>query len=200
MTLLAILSANATPASADVAPESLSRTLRHHTARAHKQTERAAGLDPRSIDRRSLTAFLTDMHGFQQAHESWLRGCGIDRSFLAARERAHLMEADLIRLGGKRGGAYDRTMPAPSPEEAYGVLYVLEGSRAGGRYIDQWARDKDWYPTEGLSSLRSDDGEAIWRDTQATLDALPGSMTPQVLDAAERTFQRLQDWFLRSRP
>ncbi|AZN71782.1 hypothetical protein D5400_11315 [Georhizobium profundi] len=200
MTLLAILSANATPSSADVAPESLSRKLRHHTARAHKQTERAAGLDPRSIDRRSLTAFLTDMHGFQQAHECWLRGCGIDRSFLAARERADLMEADLIRLGGKRGGAYDRTMPAPSPEEAYGVLYVLEGSRAGGRYIDQWARDKDWYPTEGLSSLRSDDGEAIWRETQAALDALPASMTPQVLDAAERTFQRLQDWFSRSRP
>jgi heme oxygenase len=200
MTLLAILSANATPAGADVAPESLSRKLRHHTARAHKQTERAAGLDAPSIDRRSLTAFLKDMHGFQQAHERWLRGCGIDRSFLAARERADLMEADLIRLGGQRGSAYDLAMPAPSQEEAYGVLYVLEGSRAGGRYIDQWARDSDWYPAEGLSSLRSDDGEAIWRETQATLDALPESVTPHVLDAAERTFQRLQDWFLRSRP
>ncbi|VVT22431.1 biliverdin-producing heme oxygenase [Rhizobium sp. EC-SD404] len=201
MTLLATLSATATSSAGEVAPESLSRQLRHHTARAHKQTERAAGLNARSIDRRSLVRFFEKMHGFQSAHERWLLACGIDQAFLAARQRADLMRTDLMRLGGdEEPVAYDIVMPTPSTEEGYGILYVLEGSRAGGRYIDQWACGNDWYPPEGLSSLQSEDGEALWRETQAALDALPQRMKPKVLASADATFQRLEGWFARQKP
>lgn len=141
------------------------------------------------------------MHGFQSAHERWLLACGIDQAFLAARQRADLMQADLMRLGGdEEPVAYDIVMPTPSTEEGYGVLYVLEGSRAGGRYIDQWARGNDWYPPGGLSSLQSDDGEALWHETQAALDALPQRMKPGVLASADATFQRLEGWFARQKP
>lgn len=181
---------------AHVQGETLSWQLKRRTAKAHKRAERAAGIAPGRLGRRELTVFMARMHAFQASHEAWLRTTGIDGAFLMERERAPLMARDLATLGADPADrlSYGGVPVLPHRAAGFGVLYVLDGARAGGRYIDGWLRSQPWYPPSGLRSFGAADDEAIWRGTQAALDRLAADEAAPVLDAAVATFERLERW------
>ena len=133
-------------------------------------------------------------------------GVGIDPQ---ERRKTPLLAADLRRLGI----AEDSTPPpgaGPLPlpgdlAEALGVMYVLEGSTLGGRYIrKQVQAGLGLTPGDGASYFDSygDRVGAMWKAFGAAVDAF--ATTGAVRDAAVRsavaTFTAFDAWFAADEP
>ena len=80
-----------------------------------------------------------------------------------ARRRSHLLTADLAALGAKPDGGI-AAPPLPSSSAVLGAVYVLEGSRLGGRLL---ARS---VPAELPRSFIGSGDPALWRRLIEALD------------------------------
>jgi heme oxygenase len=80
------------------------------------------------------------------------------------RPRADLLRADIAKLGETPPGAIDHPLP-DSTAAAWGMTYVLEGSRLGGQVLRQRASPE--LPFAYLAAAHLPDE---WRDFTASLD------------------------------
>lgn len=114
------------------------------------------------------------------------------------RRRAHVLEGDLRRLG--------HPIPAPGPEplvrsidEAWGWLYVLEGSTLGGRIISRMlAAELAIGPNDGGAFHHGygDDGGPMWRTLGRCFEAHLDRREPERTAALEAASSGAQAAFL----
>jgi heme oxygenase len=154
------------------------------------------------LSRAEYAALLRRKLGFHAALEAGLAeapslaGFGLD---LAARQRTHLLRADLAWLG-----AAAEVPLAPMPrfvtaEAALGGLYVAEGSTLGGR---QLARALDAILPSGEEGRRFLMGHgaqhgAMWRACCDAIEAAGASAVPRaaMIEGALATFAAFEAWF-----
>ncbi|WP_417683987.1 biliverdin-producing heme oxygenase [Roseibium sp.] len=110
--------------------------IRHVLAEAtrdlHTAVDRRAALfDMRNPE--GLSSFLSFMHAGLSAIETALDEFGMSSIFpeWPDRKRLHILEEE-IAMGNQAGG---RAVRFQSEAETWGALYVLEGSRLGGRML-----------------------------------------------------------------
>jgi heme oxygenase len=83
--------------------------------------------------------------------------------------------------------------------QAFGALYVLEGSTLGGPYISKMIQKQlDKQDTEGLSFFNSygEETETMWNMFKAVLDRQAGNEAEQnvILQSADETFLKFKSW------
>ncbi len=139
-------------------------TLRSATAAYHERVD-AAFSQATLTDRDGYGRFLVAQAAAHLPVEEALTqaGAGMLLPDWPARQRADLIRADLASLG--------IGMPAPEPQPTFtspaavlGGVYVLEGSRLGGRLLRRSV------PTDLPSSFLGDGDPAAWRSFLEVLD------------------------------
>lgn len=180
-------------------PSPLSRRLREATAAAHARAETgmwpaSATSDPATYGRwlsRHL-ALIAPFEAAIEAHAGTLAALGADPG---PRARRALLRRDLAMLGV----AEEAAAPAPllPAEEALGALYVLEGSRLGGRVLMR--RVQDAMPGLAATLFLADAVPGAWRALRTALDAFGERAGPEataaVLRGADTTFLAFEAWF-----
>lgn len=136
-------------------------------------------------DRADYADMLARMSGPLSATESALSAGIAPVKFenWAGRLRAHALRADLEHLGA----AFTQRFAAPIEDEAemFGALYVLEGSRLGGRVLARMADESGDAMVRGATRyFRHAEREGHWR---SFLDAMENSEA--VRAAPKRTTQ-----------
>jgi heme oxygenase len=171
-------------------PPSPRAWLREATQRAHEETEAAfAGFD--LTQRERYRAFLEQQAAVVLPLEHELDAVGADAllSDWARRKRSAALIADLHELDG-----VSRPVHPPvilNPASAWGMLYVLEGSRLGGRVLSSIvSRSDDPRARSATRFLRHGEGEQLWPSFVAALNAAIKTETEiaAAVDGAIATF------------
>ncbi|KQM98209.1 biliverdin-producing heme oxygenase [Sphingomonas sp. Leaf25] len=157
-----------------------SQALRAATAAAHDAVDAAyARFD--LTDRAGYAAFLTAHARILPPVEAALAACPALPGF---RPRTPALAADLAALG--------RAMPVPmtvsiphDPAAAWGMFYVVEGSRLGGVMLARQVA-----PGLPHAYLAAGHGAGDWRTIRAAIDAADtgADWTARAVAAAERCF------------
>jgi heme oxygenase len=159
------------------APAAARLALRDACGDIHARLDaRLSGFD--FDDRDAYAEMLSRMSGPVSAMESALSAGIAPALFVnwAGRLRAHALRADLEALGGD---FCDRRAPAIETEaEALGTLYVLEGSRLGGRVLARMAGEsRDAAVRSATRYFSHGMRDGLWR---AFLETLEQSRAAQV--------------------
>lgn len=190
------------------------RRLREETRPEHEATEALMPLTAPGLTLATYTEVLRLLLPVLRGWEAWAAHFAPPalRPLLAARRRSHWIEQDLLALGDSRR-AFEASLDEPVPwsavigadarnggsgasgsafEAAFlGALYVMEGSTLGGRYIARHVEEAlRIEPGQGDAYFRGHEEQtgALWRETTATLAAVPDELTEIVIAAAKRTF------------
>jgi heme oxygenase len=178
--------------------------LRDATRALHDRVEEAVGLPASVGDVEDYRRVLARFWGFHEPLETALAEVAWGGFDFERRRRAAWAAADLQALGlSTEAIARLPRRPATRPssvEEAWGVLYVLEGSTLGGRVIrralqpvigPELARACRFFDGRGA------EGGALWRAFLAALEA--GVATEGGRSAAQKgaegAFRDMIDWF-----
>jgi heme oxygenase len=154
--------------------------LRAATARAHDAVDAAyARFD--LGDRDSYAAFLTAHARVLPPVEEWLAAAPALPAFAP---RAAALAADLATLGVAMPAPLNVTID-PDPAAAWGVFYVVEGSRLGGVMLARSVA-----PNLPHAYLTAAHGSGGWRTIRAQIDAADtgGDWTDRAVAAAEQCF------------
>jgi heme oxygenase len=143
--------------------------------------------------------------GFYANWEPQVASILADEDFFGPRRKIHLLEQDLTVLGYDAGAieALPRCRDLPplaGLPEAYGSLYVLEGSTLGGQVIARrLERSLGFADGRGYAFFRSYGREvgAMWRAFGERLLALPSATGETSVRSAQSTFARLHGWLCR---
>lgn len=175
----------------------------------HASLERRLLLAQQAPTLASYSSYLVAMYGFVQPLEAAFRQLPEDlRGALELERRckAELILVDLQVLSARLGDGGVNTPPCdalPSQgteAQALGALYVLEGSTLGARAI---LRHLAPLSIEGCSTYLLSYGEelgSMWQKMRAVLCGYSEQhpeLDADIVAAAQDTFERLDDWFVR---
>ena len=191
-------------------------TLRESTAEHHRRAEQhpfqqqmVRGALSRDLYVRWLGQML-QVHAALEAHldRLVLRNPQFKAVFNDERRKVAALRADLAFFGGlddqptlpASRGLMDRMdrLAADHPLALLGVLYVLEGSTNGSKFIARRVRPAYELPATGEGSAYLDPyGDlqpARWQEWKAAMDALdlPASDVQQLTTAAQQTFDAVR--------
>lgn len=179
-------------------PPTIVERLRAETRPEHDAAERDLDWEARTSNRADYRDLLARLHAFHRAWEPEVARLVGDPAFTGPRERAHLLERDLDRLGSDAGARTEPPafsgLPLATRAEALGSMYVLEGSTLGGQVIARRVRAVlDFDPL--YHAAHGDRVGAMWRAFQARLlaDVAPDG-ADEAVDAARRTFCAVRAW------
>lgn len=172
-----------------------------------------------SLERRLLLAqvpsvsaywsYLAAMHGFVAPLEAGFRLLPAPLQLeleLPRREKAELLARDLEALAAKVGPSADRApwcdaLPAHgSVAEALGVLYVLEGSTLGARWLLRQVAPLGVQECSAYLQSYGDDVGPMWQKMRAFLATYSEGHPDEdaaIQAAALDTFERIDTWFVR---
>lgn len=166
--------------------------LRQATAPLHEQVD--AAFSGFALERPD------DYLHFLRAHSRVLSAAEIalERAGIAGllddwpmRVRRHALTADLAELHCPHPAALP-IRPLNDIASCWGVAYVLEGSRLGGRVLARRIREVN--PTAPVRYLEHGDVARLWPTFLARLEyAAPGCAWEPMLEAAEATFSLFAD-------
>ncbi len=172
--------------------------LRAATGETHARVEASLRLTDEPLDRDRYARILARLHGFWRGWEPRVAALLADEAFLAPRRRRHLLAADLAALGH----APDATQPCPPPvlgseAEAWGSLYVMEGSTLGGRsmlpHLERQLGLRDGFGCSYFAGYGPATGR-MWRAFLSRLEAQPTDHADAIVAGAIATFDRLEVW------
>ncbi|MCW0462502.1 Heme oxygenase [Xanthomonas sacchari] len=183
-------------------PLTASRLLREATAQQHQAVEDLPAMRALMDPALSLSAYVQVLRrhhavlaGWEQREAAWLRDCG-DAQW-QYQPRTPLLAQDLHAL--------QATPPAPQPlppavdvGARWGMLYVVEGSRLGGRVIARHLRQTLPTAAPALSYFELGHADpAAWRHFQQRLErALPTAPLQQAaVDGARAMFAHFHTHF-----
>ena len=182
-------------------PHSRRNTLKQATDHSHRELdETVSAYELRRADH--YAAFLLASAGPLLALEQLLEAAAVSQVLpdWADRRRAPALLEDLQRLGRQADSLVLRRQPL-TQAEMFGVLYVLEGSRLGARWL--YARvcsSEDRTIHEARAYLRAHD-PSLWRSFLEKLEAAPASLDPREMIAGARyAFGLFQRSFARFAP
>jgi heme oxygenase len=183
--------------------------LKSRTAAAHTSLEQRLGIARERATLGDYEAYLLAMWGFSSPLELGFRKlpAELGRELrIEERCKADLLEADLAALAARTGRPAssrpkwcDQLPSTSSVTRSLGVLYVLEGSTLGARFL---LRHLAPLGIEDCSSyLRSYGAElkVMWeglRDVLVDHAQRHPELEPELIDAAQQTFARLDAWFV----
>jgi len=160
-----------------VEPQSAARFLREATAQTHAQVEAlphmadlaAGALTPERYGQ-VLRCHLAILAPWERTHAPWLDTLAVQG--WRYRRRATALRHDLAALGLAQDVAAGPAPQAAGAAQAWGMLYVVEGSMLGGRIIARQLRLRQpaLAPALAYFDLGSAD-PAAWRRFQGCLDA-----------------------------
>lgn len=171
--------------------------LREDTRGLHESVEAATDLERRCTSIEAYRDLLARTAAYLRVVEPSLADfawseVGID---LAARRRLALVERDLAVLGDVQEAAVPAVYAPRSLAEAIGVLYVLEGSTLGGRFIERTLQRTLGIDASSGAAYFHGHGEAtgsMWKEFKTRTDAWCGddeSRYAAALHGAQRTFE-----------
>jgi len=179
--------------------------LRTETAALHRSLEiRLDLLSPQlSLERYRL--LLRGFHGYYAAIEPRLVELARrTRATLPIVARTGLLEQDLLSLGVPPDAiaAAPRCSDLPAlvdREHLAGCVYVLEGSRLGGRVIARFVEDHLGLTRSRGCCFFADEGQETTRRWTEVLSWLEGHAQPsvdqwQIVSSAAETFRSLESW------
>src|SRR5688500_6764104 len=159
---------------------SLAAEVKQHTAQSHKELEDLLIPCLQSMhDLDAYAHFLGSFYGFFKPVESEISS-HLDEKLLpdfARRRKADLLLQDLSKLGQKDLPQVSKDLPdITNTWQAFGALYVLEGSTLGGKGITRLLLQH--IPRLKKEQIRffngyGKDTGAMWTLFQRTLSALP---------------------------
>jgi heme oxygenase len=177
--------------------------LKTETRPAHDRIEAAMDLDRHLATLAAYRSLLARLHGFHAPFEKEAGAALDDEAFFGTRRKAGLLARDLASLGLSEAEIHAlprcRSLPPMrSPAEAYGAIYVVEGSTLGGAIIARQVEAALGFTSEtGCAYFRAY-GSALgprWKAFQARLLAVSSPARDDLIVAsAARTFSAMQDW------
>jgi heme oxygenase (biliverdin-IX-beta and delta-forming) len=181
----------------------LLQRLKVETARAHDRIEEAFDLEAVT---RSISAYrdlLGRLYGFHAVWEPLVELALADPEFSRKRQKVQFLRTDLRDLGMNGDGIArlalcDPTVAMRTPAEAWGSMYVVEGSTLGGVIIARHIEHRlGLNRHSGCHYFRcyGTDVRPMWTSFGAKLLARCGPGEEEaVVAAACRTFETLHYW------
>jgi heme oxygenase len=179
--------------------------LKAETADVHAAVENEIGLADAGLTRERYIAILQRLYGFHAGIEPRLAVAMEDEAFLAPRRRLPDLARDLTALGAGTGVDRIATFsggPAPGDgAAALGTLYVLEGSRLGGRAVSRLLEEKlglrDGSGYSYFTAAGRDVG-ALWRGFRERIAGRPETQTDdRIVAGALATFGAFRSFVCR---
>jgi heme oxygenase len=180
--------------------------LKRATADLHRRLETALRLLEPDLDLDRYRRILECFFGFYAPIEAGIARVASDGPALGLplRERAALVESDLLSLGLSRRDVAELPRCADLPRlsgtaDAAGCLYVLEGACLGGQMIAPALRERFGIARGSGGSFFVGDGEgtkARWSVFLAWLEGLEraGAPTDEIVASARATFLSFAQW------
>lgn len=174
--------------------------LRDVTRAAHLAVENVLGLQEADLTVVRYRTVLARLYGFWSAWEVQIAALYDDNLFLAPRRRAHLLAADLTRLGLKDVEHLPRSPGVPLRDRcmALGSIYVMEGSSLGARIIlrnvERCLGDEGTKSSRYFAGYGEQTG-AMWRAFLERLEQTSPSDRELVGQGALATFESFGKWF-----
>ena len=181
----------------------LLQRLRIETAFAHERIEAAVDVKART---RSLGAYrdlLGRLYGFHATWEPRAEAAIDDPDFFRSRRKVGILRSDLGKLGMARDAIAglamcDPTVAMRTPAEAWGSMYVIEGSTLGGVVIAHYVeRRLGLHDNNGCRYFRcyGKDTAPMWMAFRSRLlSRCDPADEETVIAAACRTFEMLYVW------
>jgi heme oxygenase len=179
-----------------------SEQLKIQTHQVHVDLEEALIPIIRSISSRSQYAELLKMfYTFYAPIEERLSSVpGIERLTIGLELRkADSLKKDITALGAKvDGSVLCSDLPVCADlSNAFGIMYVLEGSVLGGKAIANMVTKQ--LPTGSSLPFSfflhyGDEARAKWQQFKTKLDSTEGLLPPRLLSAATETFILFKHW------
>lgn len=177
--------------------------IKHATRESHERLENSdilSVLTSGELTSESYRKILLKFYGYFRPVEFRIQASGIEKHVedIRERQRAYLLMSDLRDLGYKGDPEFSMQLPSiTSLDQAFGALYVLEGSTLGGQVITRNLRKV--FGEEYSSRYFFGYGEktaAKWTSFKASLETWcqNGGKKEQVIDSATLTFSLLEKW------
>lgn len=183
-------------------PLTAARLLREATAQQHQAVEDLPAMRALMDPALSLSAYVQVLRrhhavlaGWEQREAAWLRDCG--DAHWQYQPRTPLLAQDLHALRAAPP-ALQPLPPAVDVGARWGMLYVVEGSRLGGRVIARHLRQTLPTAAPALSYFELGHADpAAWRHFQQRLErALPSAPLQQAaVDGARAMFAHFHTHF-----
>jgi heme oxygenase len=189
------------------AAPTLSVRLRTETRAAHEAIEAALNLDASLASPQAYRDLLARVYAFHAGWEPVLAALIGDPVFLDPRRKLDLLAADLAHLGltPAQISALAPRPPAPpltTLSQAYGALYVLEGSTLGGQLISRQVAERLGFGPDDAAHYYNAYGRSVgarWRAFgQRLAEAAPDLDGDAVVAGARAAFAQLQACLTRS--
>ncbi len=164
--------------------------LREATSQDHRVLENKLGLLAAPLSRARFVAALQGFLAFHRVWEPRVEALVGDPAFMAPRRKLDLLGADLEALDAAASPIAVDIAYLAGPSQAWGSLYVMEGSALGGQVISKALREAPWAPPGGLGYFNPYGREtgAMWKAFRQRLEAAPGLDREGAVSAARQTF------------
>ena len=163
-------------------------------------------LGEKTITKAQYGKILSKFYGFFSPLEENLKHISTFDQYLPdfpERRKAHLLLEDLQHLA-----LYDQNIPLCNnlPEvhnlsQAFGCLYVMEGSTLGGQFISRVVKSKLEIPTDKGTTFFGGYGKETgkkWKIFQQALESYAGSLSSseeaKIIESANETFVKFENW------
>lgn len=173
------------------------------TALAHDRIEQGFDLGARTSSPSAYRDLLARLYGFHAAWEPRAEAALAHAEFFHGRRKVDLLRTDLHELGMTDSDIRQLalcvpTVPMRTPADAFGSMYVVEGSTLGGILIARHVERRLGLGLNNGCSYFRCYGEAVgpmWKAFGTTLLAHCGPRDEKaVVTAARRTFDILHQW------
>jgi heme oxygenase (biliverdin-IX-beta and delta-forming) len=184
------------------------QALRDGTRHEHERIEDKVPLLRPGLTRESYARYLARVLGYQRPIEHAVARFDLSPLDLRACEKSRLIEADLAALGTSMPIVEARPEDLPpltSAAEAFGCMYVIEGSTLGGRVILRALTPRLGVHADDGASYLAGYGEATGKHFKAFGDALRAFVAregglPCVVAGARATFASFERWVALGEP
>ncbi|WP_345949860.1 biliverdin-producing heme oxygenase [Mucilaginibacter sp. PAMB04274] len=185
----------------------LSELLKEHTLTNHQQLEKMLVQRMKAIRSTDgyidlLQLFYTYFGGLEQEIDRYITATELPD--YQQRRKSAALANDITALGGTpQAKAFGTALPTiQNTTQAYGALYVIEGSTLGGKIISKMmAQQLDIKDSTGLSFFNSygDNTELMWDTFKQTLNNRVKSEgeAAEVIESANQTFGKFKEWAAR---
>ncbi|SPB18288.1 hypothetical protein NOV72_05487 [Caballeronia novacaledonica] len=189
-------------------PLDLLSRLKNESAACHTRLENALDLMRDDLDRDEYIALLERFYGYVAPWEAAVAACmpASLGNFFDARRKAQLLAADLAALTGEtqrsacvpHADSHDDLPRMRNIGDAFGSMYVMEGSTLGGRFIAPHVAERlDLAPGRGNAYFDGYGARtgSMWNAFRETATAsVPEHQYDDAVKAAIATFESLHAW------
>jgi heme oxygenase len=184
---------------------STSQELKQYTQKNHLQLEKVMVNEIHKITSElGYVLFLKIFYGYFAGLEVNIAQF-VDKNELSdypKRRKTSLLSNDLISLGASLPSiATDEELPTINNLlQAFGALYVMEGSTLGGQYIANMIKEQlQWKELKAVSFFEGYGSETVgmWESFKTVLDehATTKEDLQTILKSSDETFVKFKSWF-----